>query len=36
MVAKGPEAGVEDGHLESALAVEGRAHGQIHHFLAHL
>ena len=36
MVTKGPETGVEDGDLESALAVEGRAHSQVHNLLAHL
>ena len=35
-MAEGPEAGVEDGNLESPLAVEGGTHGQIHHLLTHL
>ena len=36
VMAEGPEAGVEDGNLESPLAVEGGTHGQIHHLLTHL
>ena len=36
VVAQGPEAGIEDGDLEPALAVEGRAHGKVHYLLVHL
>ena len=36
MVAQWPEAGVEDGYLQPALAVERGAHGKVHHLLTHL
>ena len=36
VVAQGPEACIEDGDLQPALAVEGGAHGKVHYLLVHL